>query len=63
MVVFEVVDEDKLDHDDFTNLQKEAYVNLLTRLKVSSVYMKPYFYKWKFHPPAGPARIVLVEDG
>jgi hypothetical protein len=63
MTVFEFVDGDHLDYNAFTNLQKEAYANLLSRLKVSNVYMGPKFYQWKFHPPAGPAKIVLVREG
>lgn len=63
MTDFELVDADHLDYDAFTTLQKEAYASLLTKLKVSNTYMNPEFYKWKFHPPMGNAKIVLVREG
>ena len=63
MAAFELVDGDHLDYDAFVDLQREAYANLLSTLKVSNVYMSPEFYRWKFHPPAGPAQIVIVREG
>jgi len=62
MAVFKILDGDHLDYDAFTNLQQEAYSNLLARLKVSNVYISPKFYQWKFYPPAGPAKIVLFRE-
>ena len=62
MGTFELVDAKHLDYDAFTKLQREAYAELLTNLKVSNEYMNPGFFKWKFNPPAGPAKIVLVKE-
>jgi hypothetical protein len=63
MTTFELVDGDHLDYDAFVNLQRTAYADLLAELKVSNVYMSSEFYRWKFHPPAGPAKIVIVREG
>ncbi len=64
MTAFELLDADHLDYDAFATMQREAYADLLATMKFSDVYMSPEFYRWKFHPPAGSAKIALVlENG
>ena len=62
MVAIEIVDGDHLDYESYTKLQREAYADLLSKLKVSNEYMSKDFFRWKFHPPAGSARIGLVYE-
>jgi len=62
-MTFEIVDSDELDYEAFSFLQREAYADLLEKMKVSNVYMTPDFYRWKFHPPAGKAKISQVREG
>ncbi len=63
MTTFKLIDADDLDYEAFANLQREAYKELLEDLEFSDIYMSPQFYQWKFHPPAGTAKIVLVYEG
>ena len=63
MVSFEIVDGDDIDYEMFASLQREAYKELLSNLKVSNNFMTPMFYRWKFHPPAGTAKIAIVKKG
>jgi hypothetical protein len=62
MTTFELMDADHLDYEAFVNLQRTAYADLLTKVKVSNDYMTPEFYRWKFHTPAGPGKIAFVSE-
>jgi hypothetical protein len=56
------LDADQLDYDRFADLQRQAFAKTLQKARVLDSYMKPEFYRWKFHTPAGSARIALVRE-
>jgi hypothetical protein len=59
----EILTADALDYERFATLQRSAYNSRLSNLGVSNSYMNAEFYEWKFHPPAGPARVAVVRHG
>lgn len=64
MVSVEVMDSHDLDYETYSNLHKEAFSELLSRLRYDDAFMTPQYYQWKYHPPAGSAKIaVVLEDG
>jgi hypothetical protein len=59
----EILDADNLDYEGFSEFQKKAYARLLEKMKVSDSFMGADYYRWKFHPPLGTARLAIVRDG
>jgi hypothetical protein len=57
-----VIDSDDLDYEEFTNLQREAFAELLAKSGASDAFLQPEFFRWKYNPPAGRARIALAYD-
>jgi len=57
-----VVNASELDLEAFSGLQREAFEEVLESAKVSDAFIRPSFFKWKYHPPAGEAKIALVID-
>ena len=60
MPEFILTDPRDLDYNAFATLQRSAYTIMLSSFQVSCEYMTPAFYRWKFNPPSGPAKIALV---
>jgi len=64
MISIKVVSPDQLDFGAYVHLQKSAYADLLKQTKASGHFMTPEFYRWKYSPPAGDAKIaVIYEEG
>jgi len=54
----------ELDFEEYTRMQRESFAELIRRSGVSDSYLTPEYFRWKYNPPAGPARIaVAFEDG
>lgn len=60
MVSVEVLDCHSLDYEAYSNLHKEAFSELLSRLRHDDAFMTPQYYQWKYHPPEGSAKIAIV---
>ena len=59
-----VVTPDEIDFDAYARLQRASFAGLLDRSGVSDDFMSPEYYRWKYRPPAGPARVAIVfENG
>lgn len=63
MISVEVLDCDHLDYGAYSNLQKEAFSDLLSISDVSDAFMTPQYYRWKYHPPEGSAKVAVVLEG
>ncbi len=64
MVSVEVLDPNSLDYEAYSNLQKEAFSELLSRSSVCDAFMTPQYYQWKYRPPEGSAKVaVVLESG
>ena len=64
MISIKVITPDQLDFEAYVHLQKSAYADLLKQTKASDHFMTPEFYRWKYSPPAGDAKIaVIYEEG
>lgn len=61
MVGIRVVGPDSLDFGSYVALQREAYAEIVGPTGTGYLLTEPY-YRWKYTPPAGGARIALVED-
>lgn len=59
----ELVGADDLDYEAYTDLQRAAFAELLDQRGASSEHLVPAYFRWKYHPPAGPAWIAVVRDG
>lgn len=56
-----VIDANDLDHIQYCFLQKKAFEKVLFKNKISSDYLTPDFFKWKYSSPAGQAKLAIVE--
>lgn len=63
MIKLELIDADDLDYDAFCRLQKDSYSEVLVKTNTSDSYMTPGHFQWKYHPPAGNAKIAAALDG
>jgi hypothetical protein len=59
----EVVAASELDFEAYAEFQRAAFRDLVARAGASDSHMTPGFYRWKYHPPAGPARIARITAG
>lgn len=63
MVSVKILQVGDLDLERYARLQREAFQDILAASGVSDHFMTPEYYKWKYYPPAGPAKIaVVIED-
>lgn len=51
-----------IDLEEYAAFQRRAYRDLLARRGASDAHMSPEYYRWKYHPPDGVARIARVVD-
>ena len=58
----ELVAPDELDFESYAAFHQEAFRELLRRTRVSGDFLTAGYYRWKYHPPAGRARVGLVRD-
>lgn len=63
MFEVKVVEPESLDLDVYAGLQKAAFADIMEERKASTDFMTPEYYRWKYNPPAGPAKIALVYHG
>jgi hypothetical protein len=63
MAQIDLFSGETLDYDAYAKLQKEAFAELLAKLKVSNNYMTPDYYRWKYATPFGSALIAVVRRG
>lgn len=57
-------DASDLDLEEYAAFQRRAYRDLLARRGASDAHMTAAFYRWKYQPPIGSARIArVVADG
>lgn len=61
MAGIRVVGPEELDFGPFVNLQQKAYAEIVGATGTGYLLTEPY-YRWKYAPPAGSAKIALVED-
>ncbi len=53
----------EVDFQAYAAFQREAYRDLLARSRATDAHMTPEYYRWKYHPPDGTARIASVMHG
>jgi hypothetical protein len=59
-----ILDAADIDYAAYADFQKRAYRDLLARRGASDAHMTPEYYRWKYHPPDGAARVAqVVESG
>ena len=56
-----VTTPDRLDFGEFVRLQREAFAAVIGDASMVDALSEPY-YRWKYAPPAGQAKIALVRD-
>lgn len=61
MAGIRVVGPEELDFELFVKLQRKAYAEIVGPTGTGYLLTEPY-YRWKYAPPAGHAKIALVED-
>jgi hypothetical protein len=60
----EIQSASEIDFPSYAAFQKEAFRDLLARTKATDTHMTPETYRWKYHPPEGPARIArIIREG
>jgi len=62
MAEVKVIDAQDLDFAAFVTLQREAYSQIIAQTGTGYLFTESY-YRWKYAPPSGRARIALVLDG
>jgi hypothetical protein len=64
MATFELLDPKHLNYQEFAEMQRKAYADLMLEMKTSDEFMTPEYYRWKHQPPNGNAKIAVIrEDG
>ena len=63
MTALIIISSEELDHHEYSNLQKLAFARVLKKYSVSTDYMSPAFYTWKYSPPSGNGLIAAVFEG
>ncbi len=53
---------DDIDLDQYCFLQQQSFEAIFADNRIDSSYLDPAFFKWKYHTPAGKARIAVVEE-
>ena len=53
---------EEVELDEFANMQKESFKELLEKMGVSDAFITPEFYHWKYNGPFGSAKLVLAKD-
>jgi hypothetical protein len=61
--VIAVQQASEIDFETYAAFQREAYRDLLARTNATDAHMTPEYYRWKYNPPDGPARIARVISG
>lgn len=59
----DIVGPGDLDFDAFASLQSASFAEVVAKAGGAGDYMTPEFFRWKYRPPAGDARIAVVYDG
>ena len=54
---------DDLDYAAFVELQKAAFSEIFRQARISDDFLSSGYFRWKYRPPAGPARIAVVYHG
>ena len=57
-----VVSLSDLDWEEYVRLQREGYRKLHEKVSFDSSFITPEFYKWKYHPPAGEAKVGIAKQ-
>jgi hypothetical protein len=63
MISCEIVDPDDLDYEEYSNMKKLAFAELLKKTKVTNDYLNEKYFRWKYHTPYGKAVIAIIKDG
>ncbi len=59
----EVIEASALDVEAYCRLQRAAFAELLAQRGVSDDFITPEFFRWKYRPPTGDARVAIVREG
>jgi len=59
----ELIEADAINYEEFARSQREAFARLLQEMGASDSHMVPSYYRWKYHPPTGKARIAVIYEG
>lgn len=62
MINISVVGPEALDFGDLVKLQREAFAKIIGQTGTDYLFDEAY-YRWKYHPPTGNAKIALLQDG
>ena len=55
-----VFEGSQIDLEEYCELQRASFGKLLQESGVSEDYLTPKYFRWKYSPPAAPARIAVV---
>jgi hypothetical protein len=61
-VVVKIVESDKLDYEEFVRLHRFSFTHVLDTNRSKEIQNLKHFV-WKYNPPAGKARIAIIQDG
>jgi hypothetical protein len=59
MTEIKICTPDEVDLQAYADMQQESFRELLAEMGVSGDFMTPEFYRWKYNPPSGPAKVIL----
>ncbi|MBN2804080.1 MAG: GNAT family N-acetyltransferase [Deltaproteobacteria bacterium] len=62
MINIDIYNSENIDFVEFSNMQRDSFKELLSKMGVSDSFMTPDFYKWKYNSPFGQAKIVLARE-
>jgi hypothetical protein len=63
MISREIVDPDDLDYEEYSNMVKRSFAEILKNAKVANDYLNEKYFRWKYHTPYGKAVIAIIKDG
>lgn len=61
MTKIDIFDSSELDFDSFVRLQAESFADIINKAGVGYLFTDS-FYRWKYFPPSGNAKIAIVKD-
>jgi hypothetical protein len=59
----EILESHQIDYENFAGFQKVAFAKRLEELNYSDSYLNADFFRWKYNPPAGHAKIAILRKG
>ena len=58
----ESADFDHIDVEEYCRLQQKSFAEVFASSQMSNSYLNPSFFKWKYNPPIGKARLAIAKE-